>query len=178
MQASPSSLKETGRIRTLVISDQPLVLVELRKFIGVVSDIVLIGEGADSSAATLLAEKLQPNVLLLDGTASAGGSLATLAALKAASPQLPIVFLALQDSKTYIMQAFKAGAAGYIVSMAGEQHIANAIREVHAGHRYLCPRIRGLFPGFSHRPPLDGRPARGEDPGNGKPYRLDKGETA
>ncbi len=86
MQASPSSLKETGRIRTLVISDQSLVLAELRKFIGVVSDIVLIGEVADSSAATLLAEKLQPNVLLLDGTASAGGSLATLAALKAGSP--------------------------------------------------------------------------------------------
>lgn len=145
-------LSKTENIRTLILSDQLLVLVELSHFLELCSDITLLREiPGRKRAASELAQILQPDVLLLDGTGSGGGSLTILKELKVVCPQLPLILLASQESRTYVLQAFKAGAEGYVLSMAGEVHIVSAIREVHAGHLYFCPRIRRLILGHLQR---------------------------
>ena len=141
-------LLKTASIRTLILSDQPMVLAALSQLLDLRADITLLPES--SVRGREVSEQLrilQPEVVLLDGTASGAGCMAALAAINAEFPQLPVILLAAQESRTYVLQAFKAGAAGYVLSMAGEVHIVNAIHEVYAGHLYLCPRIRRLILG-------------------------------
>ena len=146
MPTAPALSRKTARIRTLVISAQPLVLAELRHFLALWSDLSLLGGKCDSKqTANELIKKLRPDVLLLDGTASGSGCLERLTEIHAAYPRLPIVLLAAQDSRTYALQAFRSGAAGYVLSMSGEAHVIQAIRDVYAGQFYFCPRIRQLF---------------------------------
>jgi len=181
MQRFPTSSSDTDRIRTLVVCDQPMILAELRNFLGLWPDIYLLGKASDSScSASGLVEKLKPNVLLLDGTDSGRETLAHLVALKARHPQVPVILLASQDSRTYALQAISSGASGYVLSMSGEVNIVQAIREIHAGHLYFCPRIRRLFSCLGHRTSLPAVAASecSTQGGGRKTLPLNKGKTA
>src|SRR5438552_18529101 len=52
-----------------------------------------------------------------------------------------VIVLSMYAEREYVRRALKAGAAGYVVKRSAAKEVVDAIRAVHAGQRYLSPRV-------------------------------------
>jgi DNA-binding NarL/FixJ family response regulator len=56
-------------------------------------------------------------------------------------PRCRVIVLSMYSQREYVRRALKAGAAGYVVKRSAAREVVEAIRAVHAGQRYLSPRV-------------------------------------
>jgi DNA-binding NarL/FixJ family response regulator len=56
-------------------------------------------------------------------------------------PKCRVIVLSMYAQREYVRRALKAGAAGYVVKRSAAKEVVEAIRAVHAGQRYLSPRV-------------------------------------
>jgi DNA-binding NarL/FixJ family response regulator len=84
---------------------------------------------------------LQPDVVLMDlSMPELNGADATRAILQR-DPRCRVIVLSMYSDREYVRRALKAGAAGYVVKRSAAKEVVEAIRAVHAGQRYLSPRV-------------------------------------
>jgi DNA-binding NarL/FixJ family response regulator len=84
---------------------------------------------------------LQPDVVLMDlSMPELNGADATRAILER-DPRCRVIVLSMYSQREYVRRALKAGAAGYVVKRSAAKEVVEAIRAVHAGQRYLSPRV-------------------------------------
>jgi DNA-binding NarL/FixJ family response regulator len=84
---------------------------------------------------------LQPDVVLMDlSMPELNGADATRAILER-DPRCRVIVLSMYSQREYVRRALKAGAAGYVVKRSAAREVVEAIRAVHAGQRYLSPRV-------------------------------------
>jgi DNA-binding NarL/FixJ family response regulator len=126
-------------IRVLIVEDHPIVREGVTAVLERERDIDVVG-GADTIGEGLrLAEKLRPDVVLLDlklPDSDAGGGVA-----RFAHGGRSIVVFTAYDSDDDVFRAIQGGARGYLLKGSPAAEIAEAIRHVHKGESYLSPRI-------------------------------------
>jgi DNA-binding NarL/FixJ family response regulator len=87
------------------------------------------------------ARELQPDVIIMDlSMPELNGADATRAILER-DPRCRVIVLSMYAQREYVRRALKAGAAGYVVKRSAAKEVVEAIRAVHAGQRYLSPRV-------------------------------------
>jgi DNA-binding NarL/FixJ family response regulator len=127
-------------IRVLIADDHAVVAEGLRHLVEAERDIEVVACVGDGREAVQQARDTQPDVVLMDlSMPELNGADATRAILER-DPRCRVIVLSMYAQREYVRRALKAGAAGYVVKRSAAKEV-DAIRAVHAGQRYLSPRV-------------------------------------
>ena len=128
-------------IRVLIADDHAVVAEGLRHLVEAESYIEVVACVGDGREAVQQARDTRPDVVLMDlSMPELNGADATRAILER-DPQCRVIVLSMYSQREYVRRALKAGAAGYVVKRSAAKEVVEAIRAVHAGQRYLSPRV-------------------------------------
>lgn len=128
-------------VKVLLADDHPVVRGGMRNFLEREADFSVIGEAEDGLQAVQLAEKLLPDILVLDMMMPHLNGLDVLRQLTKRLTNTRIIILSMQSADPYVTQALKAGAAGYVLKDSAPDELVKAIRQVLNGQRYLSPQL-------------------------------------
>jgi DNA-binding NarL/FixJ family response regulator len=134
-------------IRVLLVDDDPLVRAGLRLMLGGTSDITIVGEAADGDEVLAAAEREAPDVILLDIRMPRLDGIAALHRLRAArptgSPAPPPAVIVLTTFRTdaVVLEALRAGAAGFLLKHTPPVEIMAAIRAAARGEPTVSPAV-------------------------------------
>lgn len=128
-------------IRLFIADDHPIVREGLRHVIARSHDITVVGETADAESLRRGLSGTVADVLLLDVTMPGPGILEIIAAIKEAQPRLRLLVLSVHPEELYARRVLKAGADGYLTKTQSSEALASAIRQVHAGGKYVSPSL-------------------------------------
>jgi two-component system response regulator NreC len=104
-------------------------------------DISVVAEAADGQEAVELANQLRPDVAVVDLTMPRLAGVEAIRQIRRDVPDTEVVVLSVHDSEAYVVQALRAGAAGYVLKRNAATELAAAIRAAHDGQAYLHPSI-------------------------------------
>lgn len=142
-------------IRVLLADDHAIVRVGVRAVLESVSDIEIVGEATGGREAVLLAEKLTPDVVVMDlSMGDMGGAEAT---AEIVAKRLPtrILVLTMHAEEEYLVPLLKSGASGYLLKSAADHDLVEAVRVVARGDLYVPPSAaRVLAKGVSQVDPI------------------------
>jgi DNA-binding NarL/FixJ family response regulator len=136
-------MEEDEKIRILVADDHPMLREGLVAVLGTQPDFEVVSEVADGSEVVRLAERLKPDVILLDLEMPEMDGVATLEKLRDAGSAVQTIVFTAYDTDERILGALRAGARGYLLKGASRAEIFEAIRTVHAGGSLLQPVVTG-----------------------------------
>lgn len=125
--------------RILLADDHAVLRAGLKLLLGGRSDMEVVGEAADGAAVLTLAQSQRPDVILLDLTMPRLGGLEVLPLLRQHVPETRVLILTMHDDESYLRQALKAGAAGYVLKRAADVELIAAIQAVMRGDVYVHP---------------------------------------
>ena len=128
-------------IRILIADDHNVIRTGLRAMLGSEADLEVVGEAADGKEAMRLVDELRPDVILLDISMPGEDGIKTAKRLKAAHPELIVLFLTMHEDESLLHEALRSGAAGYLIKRAADSEIIAAIRAVHRGDIYVHPAM-------------------------------------
>ena len=132
---------ENAKIRVLVADDHPMLREGLVAVLDTQQDFEVVGEAADGSEVVRLAERLNPDVILLDLEMPGVDGVAALEKLRSAGSEARTIVFTAYDTDERILGALRAGARGYLLKGASRTEIFDAIRTVHAGGSLLQPVV-------------------------------------
>jgi DNA-binding NarL/FixJ family response regulator len=124
------------RPRILIADDHVLVVEGLRKLLEDEFDVV--GTVENGRALLAAAERLKPDVILVDVSMPLLNGIDACARLRRLVPSSRVVVLTMHADRSYAAEAFKAGAAGYALKGSAPSELVRAIRSVLRGQRYVA----------------------------------------
>jgi DNA-binding NarL/FixJ family response regulator len=128
-------------IRVLIADDHGVVAEGLKHLVEAQADMQVIALVADGREAVRVARDEHPDIVLMDlSMPELNGADAT-RAIHEREPKCRVIVLSMYSEREYVRRALKAGAAGYVVKRSAAKELVEAIRAVHAGQRYLSPRV-------------------------------------
>jgi DNA-binding NarL/FixJ family response regulator len=130
-------------IRILLADDQDLIRAGFRMIIGSEDDLVIVGEASDGERAVWEAQRLQPDVVLMDVQMPVLDGLEATRRI-VASPEIPatrVLILTTFDRDDYIYEALRAGASGFLLKNASPEQLIHGVRVVAAGDALLAPSV-------------------------------------
>jgi DNA-binding NarL/FixJ family response regulator len=125
------------KISVLLVDDHSLVRRGFRRILEDESDIDVAGEASDGEEAVRQAQKLRPQVILMDCALPAMSGLDATRKILQQLPETLILMLSMHEEETLVRQAMDAGARGYILKNAMDLDLGAAIRKVAAGETVL-----------------------------------------
>lgn len=128
-----------GRPRLLLADDHSLVLGAFENLLSGECDIV--GQVADGRALIDAAEKLKPDVIVLDIGMPLLNGLEAGRQIKRRLPEVKLVFLTMHEDADLAADAFRSGASAYLLKRSAASELVTAIREVMQGRSYVTPLI-------------------------------------
>ncbi len=128
-----------AKIRILVADDHPMLREGLVAVLDTQPDFEVVGEAMDGAQVVRLAERLGPDVILLDLEMPNVDGVAALQRLKESGTEAQTVVFTAYDTDERILGALRAGARGYLLKGASRQEIFEAIRVTNSGGSLLGP---------------------------------------
>jgi DNA-binding NarL/FixJ family response regulator len=129
------------RITVMLAEDHTIVREGFRKMLELDDDIEIVGEAQDGRQAVAQAEKLRPDVVLMDvAMPLLNGLEATRQVLKSL-PSTKVLILSAHNDDAYVKSAIESGAVGFLLKQTSAHEVCNAIREVHKGNTFFSPSI-------------------------------------
>jgi DNA-binding NarL/FixJ family response regulator len=128
-------------IRLLLVDDQVIYREGLSELISLEEDIEVVGEGKNGEEAISLAEKLQPDVILMDVRMPICDGVTATKKIHQRFPWIRIMVLTTFDEDEYICQSLQNGALGYVLKSTPAKQLAATIRSLYQGFGQLDPAI-------------------------------------
>lgn len=132
-------------VRILLADDHAVLRSGLRLLLTNTNEYEVVGEASSGTETLSLAEKLQPDLILLDLSMPALGGLDALPALRKLVPSTRILILTMHDDAQYLRQALKHGASGYVLKKAADVELLSAMRSVLRGEVYVPPSMTRIL---------------------------------
>lgn len=126
----------TPRLRLLLADDHAIVRMGLKTVFELEPDLTVVAEAATADEAVQAWQRARPDVTLLD-LRMPGGGLEALQRILAGNPSARIIILTTSEMEEDIHRALQAGASGYLLKSIPPEELAQAIRAVHAGVRWI-----------------------------------------
>jgi two-component system, NarL family, response regulator NreC len=115
-------------------------------------DMEVIGEVGDGGAAVKAAQKLVPDIIVMDVSMPKVNGLKATKRLKQVSPNIKILTLTRHTDDAYLQQLIQSGASGYVLKQSAPTELIRAIRTVADGKNYLDPALtEKMFGGYANR---------------------------
>ena len=125
--------------RVLLADDHSLVLEGFRRILE--DQCELVGMVEDGRALLEAAQKVKPDIVILDVSMPLLNGIDAATQLKKVQPAIKIIFVTMHADADYVRSAFEAGASGYLLKRSAVDELEQAIRAVWAGHSYITPLI-------------------------------------
>jgi len=125
--------------RVLLADDHALLLGAFEKLLAAECEIV--GQASDGRALVAAAEKLKPDVIVLDIAMPLLNGLEAGRQIKRKLRDVKLVFLTMNEDPELAAEAFRSGASAYLLKRSAASELTTAIREVMNGRSYVTPLI-------------------------------------
>jgi DNA-binding NarL/FixJ family response regulator len=129
------------RITVLLVDDHALVRRGFRRMLDDDETLEVVGEASNGAEAVQLAEKLRPQVIVMDCALPEMTGLEATRKILKLRPETAILMLSMHSEDTLVRQALEAGARGYVLKNAMDLDLANAIKGVAAGKSVIDPQV-------------------------------------
>lgn len=140
------------KLRIMLAEDHLTVREGIKLLINSQPDMTVIGEVGDGGAAVKEAQKLVPDIIVMDVSMPNLNGLKATKRLKMVSPDIKILTLTRHTDDAYLQQLIESGASGYVLKQSAPNELIRAIRTVADGKNYLDPALTSkMFSGFSSR---------------------------
>jgi len=140
------------KLRILLAEDHQTVREGVKLLVNAQPDMEVVGEADDGEAAIKEAERLKPDILIMDISMPGLNGLRATKRLRAMASDIKILTLSRHTDDGYLQQLLAAGANGYVLKQSAPTHLINAIREVAQGNAYLDPALtRKVIGGYAER---------------------------
>jgi DNA-binding NarL/FixJ family response regulator len=124
-------------IRVMLVDDHAVVRAGLKAVLGSATDIDVVGEAKNGKEAVSLAERLRPDVIVMDLSMDEMDGAAATKAIVAAKLECRVLILTMHAEDEYLVTLLEAGASGYLVKSAADRDLVTAVRTVAHGDQYL-----------------------------------------
>lgn len=128
-------------IRILLVDDQRSIRESLKYSLEAIPDFTVVGTADSGQAAIARVDKLRPDVILLDMEMSGLDGISTTRIMLQKIPQVRVIILSMHDLDSYVAQAVRAGAMGYLIKNTPTHELEEAIRSVHRGYAQIGPGL-------------------------------------
>jgi DNA-binding NarL/FixJ family response regulator len=128
-------------INLLIADDQDLFRRGLATLLNLEEDLCVVGQAENGQEAWELAQKLQPDVVLMDVRMPICNGVEATQKIHQHYPWMRILMLTTFDEDDYIWQSLQAGALGYLLKSTPSEQLAIAIRSLQQGYSQLGPTI-------------------------------------
>lgn len=105
------------------------------------SDLHVIGQAANGLEAVALAERLRPNILIVDMLMPGLSGMDVTHRVHQLLPDTKIIILSMYDEESYVRTALQNGASAYVLKDSSTADLVQAVHAVIVGQRFLSPRI-------------------------------------
>jgi len=148
--------------RVLIADDHGIIRQGLRSLLEKEPDIQVVAEARDGKQAVSLAERFQPDVVIMDITMPNLNGISAARQISSAN-DIKVIALSIHSNQRFISDMLKAGASGYDLKECVFDELLRAVRTVAAGDVYLSPRIAGTIVGsFLKHLSAEGQPKSAE----------------
>lgn len=134
-------LENAGRIRILTVDDHPLLREGVASMINAEPDMQIVAEADSGAEAIKQFRSYRPDVTLMDLQMPGMNGVDAIKAIRGEFDDARIIVLTTYTGDVQVLQALKAGAAGYLLKSALRTELLNAIRAVHTGQRHVSASI-------------------------------------
>jgi len=132
-------------IRVYLLDDQAILRAGFRSLLTQSEDVEVVGECGDAREAVAELEQLEPDVILLDITMPGLSGIDAIPLLLRAVPEVRIVMLTHHEGQSFVDQALRLGASGYISKDSDPEELSLALRSVVRGDTYISPKVTGAL---------------------------------
>jgi DNA-binding NarL/FixJ family response regulator len=126
-------------IRVILAEDHVVVRAGLRAVLGAAKDIEIIGEARNGREAVTMAERFQPDVVVMDLDMPDTDGVAATKEIVAKGLAARVLVLTMHAEEDYLVPLLEAGAAGFLVKSAADRELVDAVRAVAHGETYVRP---------------------------------------
>jgi DNA-binding NarL/FixJ family response regulator len=123
----------------VLVDDHAVVRAGLKAVLGSAKDIEVVGEGSTGKDAIALAERVKPDVIIMDLSMGEMDGVTATRELIAKGTKSRILILTMHAEESYLVTLLEAGASGYLVKSAADRELIDAVRAVAAGDVYMQP---------------------------------------
>src|SRR5262245_42212083 len=135
--------------RVLLADDHALLLGALEKLL--IDECEVVGQVADGRALVEAADRLRPDIVVLDISMPLLNGLEAGRQIKQKQRGIKLVYLTMNEDADLAAEAFRVGASGYLLKRSAASELATAIREVMQGRTYITPLVaEGLVESLLH----------------------------
>ena len=128
-------------ITVVLIDDHAGVRSTLRRLLDSAQHVNVVAEAPDLTAAAREVSAHLPRVLLLDLGVMSWSSIGTISGLRRQSPGTEVVVLTMHESPVFALQAFEAGAIGFVLKDRADSELLDAVSCAAHGEEYVSPRV-------------------------------------
>ena len=138
------------KLRIMLAEDHLTVREGIKLLINSQPDMRVIGEVGDGGAAVKEAQKLTPDIVVMDVSMPKLNGLKATRRLRTVSPDVKILTLTRHTDQAYLQQLIQSGASGYVLKQSAPTELIRAIRTVAEGKNYLDPALtEKVFGGYA-----------------------------
>lgn len=171
-ETKPDARSRTTPARVLIADDHELVRDGYKRLLSYQEDFEVVGEASNGREAVELCQSLKPDLVLMDVRMPQMDGLEATAAIKAEQSEISVLVITTYENPDYLLEAIKAGAAGYVLKDAPNQQLLNAMRRALEGESpvnqelatQLIQRLASEAPQSADAPPMTERGAAAPTP--------------
>jgi DNA-binding NarL/FixJ family response regulator len=141
MKTNLQPSRELPAARVIVVDDHELARAGLRSILDSEPNLDVVGEATTGREALALCRRTRPDLVMMDVRMPDVDGLAATRAIKQDYPNTQVVLITMHENPVYLLEALKAGAAGYVLKGASKREIINAVRQVLRGESALHPDL-------------------------------------
>jgi two-component system response regulator DegU len=127
--------------RLVIVDDHEYMRDGMRRMLSGVEDVEIIGEAGDGRDAVELVRRTRPDLVLMDVRMPRMDGLEATRIVKQEHPQTSVLMVTMHENPDYLLEALRAGAAGYVLKDATREELITAIRGVLSGGFPLDPEL-------------------------------------
>ncbi|HUI22377.1 MAG TPA: response regulator transcription factor [Methylocella sp.] len=128
-------------IRILLVDDHAVVREGYRTLLAKHEGLMVVGEACDAASAYQCYKDTQPDVVIMDISLPGRGGIDAIEHIRRFDAQARILVFTMHGGAVYALQAFRAGARGYVTKSSPPDLLISAVRDVAEGRVAICPEI-------------------------------------